>query len=152
MTASMKRAARWIDLAAFLAIIWCILAALPLSIWFEPGKVIVASTDHKDQPALLVYNREIKRRVFVSYSAVIHGIKPDTIACEAKGGPYWYEPGRDLPAPEEMTLAWWAPSDPRCASLQPGEYVMETCWSGKISSLLPEKNVCVQSNPFTIRE
>lgn len=148
----MKRTARWIDLAAVLSIIWAIIVALPLSIWFEPGSVVVASTDHDGQPALVVYDRKIKRRVFISYAAVIHRIQPDTIACEAEGGPYWYDPDRKLPAPEEMTLAWWAPGDPRCSKLPPGEYIMETCWTAQISSLLPEKAICVQSNPFTIRE
>ena len=148
----MKRTARWIDMAAVFALFWCVLVALPLSIWFEPGTVVVASTDHDDQPALMVYDRKIKRSVFVSYSAVIHSINPDTIACEAEGGPYWYMPGRELPPPEKMTLAWWAPSDARCAKLPAGEYVLDTCWTAQISSLLPEKSVCVQSNPFTIRE
>lgn len=148
----MKRAARWIDLAAVLSIIWAILAALPLSIWFEPGTVVIASTDLNKQPALLVSDRKIKRSVFMSYSTVIHRIYPDRISCEAKGGPYWFHPDRPLPPSKEMTLAWWAPSDPRCSSLPPGEYVMETCWSAQVSGLLPEKKACIQSNPFMIRD
>lgn len=140
------------DFTSILVILWAAAAALPLSLWFQPGSLVIASTDYNEQPALVVYGRQIKRRVFIHYSVVVHRLVPDMVACEAEGGPFWYEPRRELPPTNEMTLAWLAPSDARCSSLPPGEYVAEVCWSATVlGGLVPAKTVCVQSNPFTIR-
>lgn len=133
-------------LAAYLTVI-----LLPLSLWFAPGSLVIASTDYNNQPALVIYDRQIKRRVFMHYSVVVHRLVPDMVACEAEGGPFWYEPRRELPPTSEMTLAWLAPGDARCGSLPPGEYVAEACWTATVASLLPAKTECIQSNPFTIR-
>lgn len=148
-----RRFLRMIDCTSILMVTWAVAAILPLSFWFQPGSLIIASTDYDKQPALVIYDRKISRRVFMSYSVVVHRLVPDIVACDAKSGPFWYEPRRELPPPSEMTLAWLAPSDARCGGLPPGEYVAEVCWSATVlGGLVPTKTVCVQSNPFTIRE
>lgn len=147
----MKRVFRWLDWTALLILLWTGAALVPLSFWFKPGNLVIASTNFDEQPALVIYDRQIKRRVFMRYAVVVHRLVPDLIACEAEGGPFWFEPSRQLPEPSDMTLAWFAPGDPRCARLPPGEYIAEACWTATVASLLPSKSVCIQSNPFTIK-
>ena len=61
------------------------------------------------------------------YGAIVREVESGNVVCEASGGPFTY--GRWPIRRKIWTVAKWAPSDPRCLELPPGEYFMETCWT-----------------------
>lgn len=145
----MRRAVRFFDFISVALIVYVLAAAIPLSaFWFVPGQTIVSDTPVGTSPRI-AFTREIKRPVRMRYSVVVRHVPSLEVACEAGSGTFTYRP--DATLPESITLAWWAPGDARCAGLQPGEYIMETCWTAPaIWRVLPPKKVCRDSNVFEI--
>ena len=92
--------------------------------WYSPGVVLFSDTTLGKSPELSFY-REIKRDSFIEYSVVVRD-ENGRVACDASGGPFRYQKQEGVLV--DVTLAEWAPSDPRCRLLPVGSYWVETTW------------------------
>ena len=118
--------------------------------WFDPTSVWVIDTQ-KGQSVYMNVERVVKRDFNGSYTATVRYLSNMAIVCEASGALH-YNTKSTLPDP--LTLAWWAYGDQRChgPNLPEGQFILKTCWTvHQPFVVLPEKTVCIDSNPFTIR-
>ncbi|MBB5515751.1 hypothetical protein FHS89_001771 [Rubricella aquisinus] len=141
---------RRFDIALFLfAIFYAALIITPVSWWYELGEIEVIDA-REGEPILIVYHGGATREFLGSYSVVVRDFATRGIVCEGRSGRFVYEVG--APRPDPLSMAWWAPSDPRCAALPAGTYVMETCWTvySPFWGLVPSKTECLRSPAFTI--
>lgn len=147
---ALRRVVRVFDWVALVLVAWAGLAMIPAqALWFDPGDVVVSSSDI-DHPPVIFFEREIKRPARISYSIVVRVIGTQSPVCAPTVGPFEYRPDATLPDP--IDLVWWTGGDDRCWPRDPGEYIMETCWTvvSPFWGAVPPKTVCRTSNPFTI--
>ena len=124
--------------------------AVPLNwLWFDPGAVVV-SDGSKDREPTLLFDRVIKRETKMSYHVTVRDAADFSVVCDAQSGPFTYRPDATLPKP--ITITWWSGGDDTCWPLEPGIYVMETCWEAHrpFWGSVPPKTICRISNPFRI--
>ena len=138
----------WIVMPFFLTYVG--LALVPASYWHDKGTMFVPD-EQSDQPIELRWQGGAKREFRGVYTVVVRSIDTNRVVCEARGGPITYRP--DATRPDPLTLDWWAPSDPRCADLPLGAFVLETCWTVKapFGGVVPDKTHCLASNPFRVK-
>lgn len=147
---AVRRVVRLLDWVALVLVIWAGLAMVPANwLWFDPGAVVVSNSD-MDHPPAILFEREIKRPARISYSVVVREIGAQRAVCDPTVGPFGYR--LDATLPEPIDLVWWTGGDERCWPREPGEYIMETCWTvvAPFWGLVPPKTVCRTSNPFAI--
>lgn len=141
---------RVIDLCAIVfGIVYAAMVMTPVGHWYNVGDIAVRDAA-AGQPLEIDYHGGAVRQFRGSYSVIVRHFGSRSIACEATSSPFTYEV--DAQRPDPLTMDWWAPSDRRCWTLQPGTYVMETCWTvhSPFRGLVPAKIECVTSRDFTI--
>lgn len=102
------------------------LAMVPVSYWYTIGDVVFPEAV-EGQPIFMDYSGGARRDFLGSYTVIGRNFATREIVCDARSGPFMYEVA--APRPDPLTMAWWAPSDPRCKSLPAGAYAIETCWT-----------------------
>lgn len=123
----------------------------PFSYYYRLGEIYVDPNPAKQGDVLLEYNGGAVREFLGSYSVVARRFSDNGIACDAAGGPLEYKP--DAQRPDPLTMEWWAPSDKRCSSLDPGVYTIETCWTvidRGWGGLLPSIRECITTPNFRV--
>lgn len=147
----MRRAFRLADLLSLVLIGWMAAALVPLEwLWFDPGQVVVSNGTKESVPAIQ-FDRRILRPTLMRYQVVIRGLGHSHVVCDPASEAFTYQPSAKLP--EDLRLHdYWTGGDPQCWPLEPGEYVMETCWTAPrpFWGLVPPKTACRTSNAFTI--
>lgn len=145
----MKAFKHSIDKLSILALLWGAAALLPVeSIWYRPSVPVVADTVPSIMPAV-AFDRAILRPVRMSYSVIIRSVADHVPICDPTSGPFQYNPES---TPGEIDLGWWTGGDERCWPLDPGTYIMETCWTvaSPFAGLVPPKTTCRPSPPFHV--
>ncbi len=139
---------------------WLILAVIAAQVvagmflkfddYYRLGELKVDPNPAQQGDVRLAYDGGPLRPFLGSYSVVVRHMATNKIACEARSGRFSYKPGSARPFP--LTLAWWAPSDARCAELPEGLYSMETCWTvhDRLDGFLPAVTRCLQTLPFRV--
>lgn len=100
---------------------------LPAYHWFKVDKVEVLSSV-EGQPIAMDYRREIKRPFVGDWRVKIWRADGDgwTPVCTTPVSRETYQPGTKLP--DQVTLEWFAYTDPDCYQLPAGDYRMEVVW------------------------
>ena len=152
---TVRKAIRFIDVVAVVLIVWAIAAAMPLSwFWFHPKALVIANSEGIAAPKVEL-GRDIYRRTLMNYHVVVVRLGPDKgrrqIVCDSTSAPFWYSPARSVPA--DADLEWLVGSSWPCWPLDPGDYIVETCWTASSLFLgtVPPKTACLTSNVFTVR-
>lgn len=129
--------------------IYLALASVPISRWYYVGDLALPETV-QGGPILIEYHGGAVRDFMGSYTVIARDFATREIFCDASSGPFKYEVG--APRPDPLTMAWWAPGDPRCQALSAGTYALETCWKvhAPFGGLVPSKVGCTSAN-LTIR-
>lgn len=140
----------------FLRLFWIPILALyivaslwPARFWYNPGLMYVPNS-REGERIVLHFTGGVVRGFDGSYAVLVREIDTGKVVCDASGGPFPYR--TDATRPDPLTIGWWAPSDPRCANLPAGNYILETCWTvgGLLWGILPPKNICHDPAPFTV--
>lgn len=139
----------FLDVAITLAALaYALMALTPATFWIDPIEIHVRDSPYGEQPTTLVYVRRISRPFNGHYQVAVRSLADGRVACESSGNlPYRATEGKVV-----FRLDAWAPNDPRCQVLPPGDYMMDTCWTivGPFAGLVPDKTKCVVSNKFQI--
>ena len=145
-----EKVLRFIDLSVFVLIMWGMASAIPPNfIWFKPISVLIADSDVGSPPQISV-GRIIYHPVLMSYQVAIRDVGNSNTVCDTSGGPFTYEPSALIP--DDADLEWWVGGEGLCWPLNPGTYIVETCWTVEkpFWGLVPPKTICLNSNTFTI--
>ena len=125
--------------------------SMPFSSYYRLGEIDVGPDPALQGNVKLEYNGGAIRPFLGKYSVTVRRFENNEIACEAGSAPFLYDPNSVRPDP--LTMAWWAPSDPRCASLPPDVYTMQTCWTvtsrGPLG-ILPNITKCLSTPIFRV--
>lgn len=153
MVEGLKRALRgWTPvhdaLAAAIAVGYGVLFLWPVAFWFDAGEVFVRA-DGNGRP-VVIFTGGTKRDFLGSYSVIVRDVEKHQVACDATSAAFNYTTKANYP--DTPGMDWWAPGDPRCQSLPPSAYTMETCWTihSPFFGLVPNKTICRSSNIFEI--
>ena len=125
--------------------------AYPFSYYYSVGELYVDPNPAVQGDVRLVYNGGPNHAFLGKYSVIVREFTNGEIVCDASSAPFEYKLGSKRPDP--LTIAWWAPSDPRCANLAPGVYSMQTCWTivdRGWSGLLPDITECIMTPHFRV--
>lgn len=134
--------------------VWAILSAWPASSWHGITEIRVLDSTQGQDFEIVVVGRPL-REFTGSYQVTISdAVTGATCAgCEHVSGARPYSPENERP--DTVTISWWAP-DIDYQAMEPGSYVMETCWTihspfGEFAPVA-DKHMCVASNVFVIEE
>lgn len=141
---------RFVNVVSYALVTWAVFALIPLSwFWYEVESILVADTP-EGVPAPIAAERRVIRPVVMHYNVIVRSIPQLEIMCEAGSNEFTYQVTAENI--KNVDMAWWAPQDPRCLSLPPGEYIMETCWTStqRFWGIVPDQTVCIDSNVFHV--
>lgn len=137
--------------AAFFTV-YFIMLVLPLQwFWFTPQTFVIGDAVEGQAP-VIGFEREIHRPVDMAYTVTIRKVPSLEVVCDQRAGPFSYYPNATLPEGDALDLEWWAGGNDRCLDLEPGKYVIDTCWTAYnlFFGLVPRKTVCTGPHEFSI--
>lgn len=119
--------------------------------WYRMGELIVPSPVIRQPAEILYVNGGPVKDFLGEYAVTVRSQPLNGIVCEARGGPFLYR--TDSTRPDPLTMAWWAPSDPRCVNLPDGDFILETCWTvlKPFGGFVDEITECITSDPFRVQ-
>ncbi len=149
---SRARAARVIDWVSTMVVLWLVLGLVPASWFGYIPKQVVVTNGSADTVPVVNLERTIWRDVRQKYTVVVRELTTLRAVCDPQSGVFTYK--RQPNGVISGDIVWWSGGDDRCWPLDPGEYIMETCWTvtRPFYGLVWPKSQCLTSNPFTISE
>lgn len=123
----------------------------PFSFWYTIGTIFVEdSVQGRGDKVRLEYSGVIHRPANIKYNVTVRNFRTHQIVSDYSSGVIPYTPNSTRPVP--ITFGWWSPNSPRLYNLEPGRYVMSTCWTivEPFWGIVPPKSACAESNVFTI--
>jgi len=137
-----------------LGFLWITLFAIPATIWFEPHTMFVPDAT-AGEDFELIYTGDVNREFTGYYSVTIRRAEDFSTPTggEMRSGTRPYSPDAVSGRPDPITMSWWA-HEIDVESLEPGYYILNTCWTvvNPFFGLVPNKTVCIESNVFYLAE
>jgi hypothetical protein len=136
------------------AVIWAGLLLVPASYWFNPHTLHIPDAIAGEDFELL-FTGDVERDFTGYYSVVIRNVEDFSTPTggEMRSGARPYTPDAVQGRPDPITMSWWA-HEVDVENLEPGYYVLNTCWTiiRPFLGLTPNKTVCIESNVFHLGE